>query len=332
MGDVLFQFLLSALAIVIAGMWLVRYSDQISEATKLGKMFVGSILLAGATSLPEFFVDVSAVRRNMPDLAVGDLFGSSIFNLLILAIADLMHRGPSSLFSRVASKHALAGAMSISVTAIAGVAMTLEGKITLFQIGNLGLGTLSILIAFLLGLRITFQNEKIVRTSSEEGPDDLAKVSLAKAITGYVVSAIVILVAAPYLAEASGEIAERSGLGKSFIGTTLVAFSTSLPELVSTITAVRRGAFDLALGNIFGSNTFNMLLLTPLDLIYKESLLASVSSVQIVTCFATILITSVAIMGQLYQAEDRKKFIEPDAFTIIFLVFFTITALYFLDR
>lgn len=146
------------------------------------------------------------------------------------------------------------------------------------------------------------------------------------------ISALGLLIAAPYLAESAAGIAHFTGLGKTFIGTTMVAFSTSLPELVATVAAVRRGAFDLALGNIFGSNTFNMILLTPLDAFYKGSLLASVSPIHIVTCFSTILITSVAIMGQLYQVEKRKRFIEPDAFTVIFLALGSITILYFIDR
>lgn len=329
---VLLQFALSATAIIIAGTWLVRFSDQIADATKLGRLFVGSIFLAGATSLPELFVDISAIRKNMPDLALGDLLGSSIFNLLILAIADLMHRGTSSIFSRASAKHAFAGTMSIAVTAIVGVAITLESHLGSFQIGDIGLGTISIAIAFIFGIRLIFYNDKVVEEKIQKTPESNERTSLSKAVAGYFGSALGILIAAPYLADAAADIANFTGLGKSFIGTTLVAFSTSLPELVATVTAVRRGAFDLALGNIFGSNTFNMLLLTPLDALYQGSLLAQVSPVHLVTCFSTILITSVAIMGQLYQVEKRKKFIEPDAFTIIFLALVSITILYFIDR
>jgi len=84
MTQIMLEFTLSALAIVIAGSLLTRFSARIAEITGLGKVFVGSLLLAGATSLPELMVDIQSIRMNLPDLAVGDLLGSSLFYLLIL--------------------------------------------------------------------------------------------------------------------------------------------------------------------------------------------------------------------------------------------------------
>jgi len=86
------EFLALAAVIAPAGTFLAKSADQIAEITRLGRLLVGSVLLAAATSLPELTVDISAVRQGMPDLAVGDLFGSSLMNLLILAVLDLAHR------------------------------------------------------------------------------------------------------------------------------------------------------------------------------------------------------------------------------------------------
>ena len=141
--------------------------------------------------------------------------------------------------------------------------------------------------------------------------------SLPKAILGYIAGATTIVVTAPYMAEAAGELADLTGLGGTFFGTTMVALCTSLPELVATVVSVRMGAFDLALGNIFGSNTFNMILLVPLDIASSGSLMAGVSQTHALTAFATILVTAVAVMGQLYHVEKRKRFVEPDAVTVI---------------
>lgn len=79
------EFLALAAVVALAGTFLARSADQIAEITRLGRLLIGSVLLASATSLPELTVDVSAVRQGMPDLAAGDLFGSSLMNLLILA-------------------------------------------------------------------------------------------------------------------------------------------------------------------------------------------------------------------------------------------------------
>lgn len=104
------------------------------------------------------------------------------------------------------------------------------------------------------------------------------------------------------------------------MGTTLVALSTTLPELVSSLAAVRLGAHDLAIGNLFGSNAFNMVLLVPLDLAQPGALLAQVSPTHALTCITAVLATQVALLGQLFRAERRRPLIEPDAWLVIAVV------------
>ena len=137
---------------------------------------------------------------------------------------------------------------------------------------------------------------------------------------GFLAAGGVILLVGPHLAESAGKIAELSGLGSSFVGTTFVAVSTSLPELVASITALRLGAFDLMIGNVFGSNAFNMLLFLPLDLAFPGTLFAVTSPAHLISVMAVVLATSVVIMGQLYQAESRKRILEPDAVLVILLI------------
>jgi cation:H+ antiporter len=152
--------------------------------------------------------------------------------------------------------------------------------------------------------------------------------SLRTAIIGFIVSAIAVLITGPFMAKAAGEIAATSGLGNTFVGTTLVACTTSFAELVTTATAVRMGAMDLAIGNIYGSNAFNMVLLLPLDLASPAPLVASVSSTHVVTCFAVILVTSIALLGQLYSIEKRIAVVEPDAVLVIVLVIACLGVIY----
>lgn len=328
------QFVISALAIVVAGAALTRFADRIAEATKLGRRLVGSILLAGATSLPELTVDIKAVRLGAPDLAVGDLVGSSLFNLLILALIDLSRHSRGQMFSRTAAAHALSGAASIALTAIAAISILASRQWSGPTFGGVGLGGIAILIAYAFAARLIFYDQQISAQQSEgRGAKTLARArrtTFPKAIAGFVASAAGIVIAGPFMAESAEKLATLSGLGSTFIGSTLVAFCTSLPELVATITAVRIGAFDLAIGNIYGSNAFNMVLLLPLDLFFPGSLLAAVSPTHAVTCLATILITSVALMGQLYQVESRIRFLEPDAWLVIALVIGSLGMVYLL--
>lgn len=328
MPELVFQFTASAATIIIAGIFLAKATDSLAEVTNMGRLFAGSIFLAGATSLPELLVDVSAVRKGMPDLAVGDLMGSSLANLFILAIADLIHKNPQKMFSRAASQHALSASMSINMTMIAAMAIFLGPQLTGYGLGEIGLGPMAIAIVYVFGLRLVYYDQRAQVSSSGVTPSQEKRSALFKAISLYIASGLAILLAAPYMAESAGQIADATELGKTFIGSTLVAFCTSLPELVSTIAAVRMGAFDLAVGNIFGSNSFNMIILLPLDFIHEGNLLGSVSRSHIFTAMATVFATSIAVMGQLYQVEKRKKFIELDALTVMAVVMGALYLLY----
>ncbi|TKB70579.1 MAG: hypothetical protein E8D52_00320 [Nitrospira sp.] len=130
--------------------------------------------------------------------------------------------------------------------------------------------------------------------------------------------ALVLLVAAPVLAWSAERIAEESGMTATFIGTSLVAITTSLPELVVSISAVRLGAFDLAVGNLFGSNAFNMAAFFFADLAYRGGgLLSTVSSTHALTALWAIIMMNIGLMGIMYRAERRFRLIEPDSLLMI---------------
>lgn len=328
------EFVVSALVIVVAGTLLTRCADALAELTGLGRLLVGSLLLAGATSLPELMVDLNAVWLGAADLAVGDLMGSSLMNLLILAMLDLSHHSRGRLLSRLSAAHALSATASIGLTGLAAMSILLGQRTESLLLWHFSVGSLAILVAYALSLRMVFYDQKLAAAAAPHGDEVVlipaGGLTLRKAIGGYLLGALLIVVAAPFLAHAADKLAELSGLGKTFVGTTLVAFSTSLPELVASIAALRMGAFDLAIGNIFGSNAFNMALLAPLDAVMPGSLFAAVSPNHALTAVAAIVITSVAVMGQLYQVEKRRRLVEPDALLVILLVFGMLGLLYYL--
>ena len=331
MAMLLLQFLGAALAIVVAGTFLTRYADAIGERTGLGRTLAGIVLLATATSLPELAVDCNLARMGLPNLALGDLLGSSLFNLLILAILDLAHRGPTRMLSRTAAAHALSATMSIAMTAVCLVFLLVPMG---FTFAGVGPGPIVLGVFYVLGLRLVYFDQQFVaeKQTDAESQHDQAKnlPTLNRAAAGYAGATLVILLAAPLLASAAEGLADATGLGGTFIGTTLVALSTSLPELVTTLAAVRVGAYDMAVGNIFGSNAFNMVILLPVDSFYKGSLLTAASPTHAVTAACVILVTSVAVAGLLYRPEKRYWFIEPDAALVILLVLMSLGLVYHL--
>ena len=335
MTSSLIQFLISSGIIVLAGAALTQFADAISYKTKLGGMFIGSLLLAGATSLPEFFIDVSAVRIGSFDLAVGDLLGSSLFNLLILAVLDMTRFSHGRMLSHKSAAHALPAGVSIVLTTIAALFIFLGPKFKIMSVWRISTGSILIMAAYVIGARLIFSGQKEAADSlSKEQPaywiPGIKKLGLKGTIAGYIASASAIVAAAPFLAKAAKDLAEQTGLGSTFFGTTFVALCTSLPEMVTTFSAVRIKAFDLALGNIFGSNCFNMALIFPLDFFHAQSLLSSVSQIHVFSALCVVLATTVVILGQLYQVEKKKHFLEPDALIVIFLIFGALFGVYHL--
>lgn len=313
------HFLVLAAIVAGAGTVLARAADAIAAATGLGRLLVGSVLLAAATSLPELAVDVAAVRAGHVDLAAGDLFGSSLMNLLILAGIDLSRRNGRKMLSREAASHALSATLAIAVTGLAGCAILTAGKLPAVAFLGIGGWSWAILIAYLLGARMLFIDQRI---SARLAPDEMSgeRGGIWRPAATFLVAAAVLVTAGPRLAAVAAEIADRSGLGGTFVGTTLVALTTSLPELVASLVAVRLGAVDLAIGNVFGSNAFNMIMFVPLDAVCPGSLFESVSTTHAVTAFAVIVATAITVLGQLYHVERRLPLLEPDALLVMLVI------------
>lgn len=323
----LLAFAASASVIVFAGFFLTKFADEIAELTGFGKLLVGSVLLAGATSLPEVSVDINAIMLGQPNLAVGDLLGSCLCNLLILAVLDLSHFSRGRMLSQQASAHALSGMMTISLVALAVLGMLTKAGVV---IAGMGAATIALMVTYICGIRLVFLDQRLAAKAAEvhAGPAPHPGGGLLRALGGFTLAAAVILAAAPFMAHSADQLAELSGLGRSFVGTTLVAFSTSLPEVVSSLAALRLGAYDLALGNIFGSNAFNIVMLAVLDIFQPGSLLAVVAPVNAITGVSVMLVTATAVAGQLYRVESRRAFFEPDASLIVALVIATMWLVY----
>lgn len=318
MTGLLLEFLLESSVIVVAGTFLVRYSDVLGDRFGMGRSLAGLFLLAIATSLPELLVGCRAAQLGAVDLAVGDLLGSSLFNLLILAILDLSTRTRGRMLNRAASAHALSAVTSILLTVI--VLMFILLKLD-WSVGNIGAGSIALGVAYLFSVRLVFFDQQYSRQlETDEFEASISSMPLWKALTGYLLSTGAIFVAAPLLADTSHELAVETGIGGTIVGTILVALVTSLPEATTTFSALRLGMTDMAIGNILGSNAFNMVILIALDLSFGSPILPAVSTVHAVTAAAVILVTCVATMGMLYRVEKRVWLIEPDAVLVILLV------------
>lgn len=319
-----FVFFASGAVIVYAGTKLSQYGDRIAQQTGLGGLWIGVVLMAAATSLPEVLTTVSASLLNVPDLAVGDLLGAGLTNMLTLGIIDLFHR-QKRVWRQTALEQTLVAGLALALTAVAGLLVLLRPPMNLWGVGA---GPLLIAITYVLGMRVVYRQEDMRRREQErrrmiaaEGDERKApsgSCALRRNALGFAVATLALVGAAPLLATSAQDIAIMTGLGTTFVGTSLVAVTTSLPELVTAFAAVRLGAFDLAVGNLFGSNAFNMAALVFADAAYRPGpLLSAVSTAHAVTAFVSILLMSLGMMGIIYRAEQRFLLIEPDSLLMI---------------
>jgi len=146
-------FLLLGVIIFAVASRLARAADTIADATGLGRAWIGAILLAGSTSLPEITTDVNAALLGLPDIGVGDLMGSTLANMLILALLDLVY-ARRHLLQSVAVNHAVVGLLAIALTMIAGIAIASGG---FGRIGPVGVETILIVVVYVLGMRVFYR-------------------------------------------------------------------------------------------------------------------------------------------------------------------------------
>lgn len=310
------EFIISAALIVVAANFLAKYGDTIAIRTGMGGMFVGILLMAGATSLPELLTSFSSVRQNTPDIAAGNLLGSNAFNMLMLAILDLTHRSQRILRS-AAKRHALTG--SLAVFMIGLVLFFLDADIEA-KIGWVGLDSLVIMAAYIVSVKIISAETKAETKVKNEIPAGTPKLWVG--VVGFLAAAGVLVIVTPVMVRSSNEIAVITGLGASFIGTTLVALVTSLPEAVTTIAAIRIGASDMAIGNLFGSNMFNMFAIGLTDLFYTDGrFLSIINNSFMLVGMIGLLMTTIGLIGNLAKLEKRIFSFEVDA-TLLFILYF----------
>ncbi|MGM0369936.1 MAG: sodium:calcium antiporter [Bacillota bacterium] len=322
-------FLVSALAIIISGTKLAEYGDVIAVRTGIGEALVGGILIAAATSLPELITSSSSSFLGAPNIAIGNLFGSNTFNLMILAAADLFH-GPGPFLLKVHTRHILSSLLGILLSGLALFFM-LANYVTAFKfdIWGVGLGSIIILIAYIAGARLTYYYEKKRDIAEQEEEIINSGISLEKAVFGFVISALFIVVAGVALSYSGDKLAQLTALNQTFMGTILVAAATSLPEVVAAIGAIRINAYDMAVGNVFGSNIFNMTVIFAADLAYSgDAILSSISLAHGLTALLGLILASIATIGLFYRSEKTFLNVGWDSISIILIYFFGVYLLF----
>ncbi len=288
--------------------------------------------MASVTSLPELATGISSVTfAGVPDIAVGDVLGSCVFNMLILALLTAAHR-PQSPSAKIHHGHVLSGGFGILLLSIAVLSLLLGSRIP--AMGWIGLYTPLIAGVYLIAMRsIYFYEKKQISAFIKERAVELQyeQIQTRTAVAHYSLHAVVVVIAAVFLPKIGEAIAETTGLGQTFVGNIFIAISTSLPEVVVSIAAVKIGAINLAVGNLFGSNIFNIFILALDDLFFiKGPLFSFVNQNHVFSGLSAIGMTAIAIIGLTYGSEKKKLFPAWDSAGMVLIFVINLMLLYIL--
>jgi cation:H+ antiporter len=307
-------FVLTGIAVFLIASRLARHADAISDATGLGRVWIGTVLLAASTSLPELMTDVNAALLGTVDIGVGDLMGSTLANMLLLAVLDLAF-ARRRILDQVSPHHVLVGTIAVVLTAMAGAAIAARGW---GHIGHVGIETLLMVAVYLIGMRAVYANMRATAPPDQLELGETSGTLLRQGVIGFGVSAVGLLVTAPLLVLSAEAVATEGGLTETFVGTLLVGVTTSFPEMSATFAAVRLGALDLAVGNILGSNAFNMCILLAMDIAYRPGpVLAHASRDHVLSAQLAVLAVALGMLGILARKGQRLGVVRIESLLII---------------
>lgn len=324
-------FVLAAIVTVIASIKLSQYADVISEKTAMGGMMVGTLLLAGATSLPEVSTSFSAAAIGNADIAVGNMIGSNLFNLFILASFDFLLRR-RRILERASKDHLYTAFLGLLLTVLVILSLWLRIDISFLGIG---LDALIIAIAYIVGMvvinKLQSQDASIEEAAvSEQEPNNPSgDLSARAAVIRFILAALVVLGTGTALSITGDEIAVITGIGSSFIGSFLIAATTSLPEAISVFVALRLNNVNMAVGAILGSNIFNMIILAISDPVYTAGpILSAVSGAHMIIALGVLAMSLLTI-----YALTQKKTLSSTVYSVpsilMVIIYFVATFLNF---
>ncbi|WP_082235622.1 sodium:calcium antiporter [Halobacillus massiliensis] len=291
-------FILSGVGAFFAASRLAYFGDAVKEKTKATSAFIG-MLIGIAISLPELTSSATSIVIGAPDLAVGNLLGSNLFNILALAIFDFVYR-KHQIMTHATVESKLYGWLVILLTLIIMVGLIFSIPAHLFNIGYTSIGVILVyaVAAKWINEHTEYKGRKIKRK-----PKRFKEYTYKQAIGYFITAAVLIMIMGSILTIAAEDIATTTGLGSSFVGAFLVAISTSLPDAVSVGTALKMRNYNLAISSLLGSNAFNLIILAITDIFFINGrLLEQAAPSNLITSSVSILFVLIVI----YSLSKRR--------------------------
>jgi cation:H+ antiporter len=306
------EFIICAVLIFSAGSLLSKYGDVIAEKTGLGRAWIGAILIAGVTSLPELASGVAAVAwLETPNLAAGAALGSCLFNLALIAMIDLAYQ-PGRVLAKAHEVHILSGGLGVFMLGIVVLGVLIGPLLNGYSLLGVGPLSIAIVVLYAVGARMIagLEKERITEVLEKEALEgNYASISIQKTYIVFILSGVAVVGLGIWLASIGDRLAASTGLSSSFVGNLFLALTTSLPEIAASLAAIRLGAIDLAIGNVLGSNLFNIVLFFVYDLADgRTNFWASLTNANAFAAVMTMMMSGVVIISLMYRASPKTPY------------------------
>jgi cation:H+ antiporter len=331
-------FAMAAIVIAVCGVGLSITADRLADRTGWGEALLGGLLLAGVTSLPDFAATLTAAADGFASLAMGNILGSLAVNLAFLGVGDLVYRRANLEHAAASSSNLLQAALLIPLLLMPLLAMTTP------EVDFWGVHPASplLLLAYLYGYRMVRQNQRVpmwrpTRTAQTVKDDPDAEARPGESLPGlwllFGALAIVTGVSGWILMNAAETIVATTPLSETVVGTLFTAVFTSMPELVTTIAAIRYGALTLAVSNIIGTNCFNVVVIAVADVTYRDgSIYHAVTGQHLLWLTLATLMASILLLGLLRRERYGIGRIGFESFLILMIYLAAAVSLPFWDR
>lgn len=326
-------FIVAGIVIGTGGVLLTARAERLAQITGLGQLLTGAVLIGSVTSLSGLVTSITSAYAGHASLAVSNSLGGIAAQTVFLAIADMVYRRVNLEHAAASEANLLQGTLLIVLLALPMLAMA-QPELTIFNIHPV---SVLLVAAYLFGLRLIGQardqpmwRPRITPQTEREKKDKKrqSRRGIVSSWVSFAVLAMVVAGAGWMLARSAISISQHAGLAESVVGGIFTAITTSLPELVVAIAAVRRGALALAVGDILGGNAFDVLFLFASDIAYRGgSIYAAITATEVFWVALSILLAGILLLGLLRREKHGFGNIGFESFLVLVLYFLGVTVL-----
>lgn len=307
-GDrmIYFSYAIVAAIVVFLSIKVADYVDMIDKTTSLSGAFIGGIMLSAVTSLPELLTTISATAwLGNPGLSLGNILGSNLFNLTILAVLILLS---AKIFNKsiISKSHTVT---NILLCFIYGTLLLNLSGLLQFEVFSINITSVLIFVFYIFGLK-TMASDTDDNSNNEVEDEIVVTLSLNQIIFRFILTSIGLVAFSILITYITDIISAKLNLGAGLAGALFLGIATSLPEVTSCISLVKKKNFNLAVGNILGSNIFNFLVLFIADLLYTKGTIYLFNDMETVNLLIFGAI-STPLMLFILNGKNKKSYIYP---------------------